>query len=172
MKIIVALVEGKRVPLILKEKNCKKCGKIFQPLTQRVQFCSMSCRRRALYEVKKRADAKYKDKTRHGGKRQELIRKEGLTCSKCGKIGNSFQIIAHHITLNPEDHSKQELLCRSCHCRLHHSNEKKPLTKEQIEMAISTTKNLNEACEILGVNRASLYAKRKRLGLISPLTRG
>lgn len=167
MKIITALIGGKRVPIVLQEKRCKQCGDIFQPITQRIKFCSVSCRRKAKYAVKKKADAKYKDKNRHGGMRSELIKEEGLKCSCCGKIGNSFQIITHHVNLDPQDHSEQELLCRACHCRLHHSKEKKPLTKEQIEMAISTTKNLDEACGILGVNRASLYAKRKRLGLIN-----
>ena len=112
------------------------------------------------------ANLKYKDKTRHGGKREELIEENGLKCSECGKEGNRFQIVAHHETFNKFDHSKQVLLCRACHCRFHHSKEKKPLTKKDIEMAISTTKNLDEACKILGVNRASLYQKRKRLGLV------
>ena len=167
MKIITALRDGKRIPIILQEKSCNKCKKVFQPKTQRVKFCSEPCRRKSAYEVKRKADSKYKDKIRHGGKREELVKRDGLICIKCGKVGNSFQIVAHHVTGNNQDHSKQELLCRACHCRLHHSNDKKPLTKEQIEMAISTTRNLNEACKILGVNRSSLYVKRKELSLIT-----
>lgn len=107
----------------------------------------------------------YKDRTRHGGKRRELILKYGYVCSECKKESNEFDIIAHHVTWNNQDHSKQELLCRACHCRLHQSVPKKLVTKDQIEMAIKSTKNLDEACKILGINRSSLYWKRKKFGL-------
>lgn len=109
---------------------------------------------------------KYKDKIRHGNKRQELIKTNGLKCSECGKDGNPFKIVAHHVTFNNQDHSQQVLLCRACHCRLHHSNEKKPITAEQINEAIESSSNLFEACKKLGLNRSSLYQKRKKLNLL------
>jgi len=72
-------------------------------------------------EKVRKLDNEYKDKIRHGGKRKELIQKNGLKCSFCGKMGDKFTIVAHHITFNNQDHSKQILLCRSCHAKLHHS---------------------------------------------------
>lgn len=172
MKIITALIDGKRQAIVIEEKVCKECGHLFQPITRRVRFCSVSCRRKSAYKVKRKADAKHKDKVRHGGKRCELVEKNGLICSTCGKVGNAFEIITHHITGDSQDHSQQELLCRACHCRLHHSNEKKPLTRRQIEEAIENSPNLFEACKRLGINRASLYQKRRRLGLIKELKGG
>jgi hypothetical protein len=116
-------------------------------------------------ENKKEYDGQYRDKVRHGGIKQQLVDKHGLVCQKCGKQSTSFDIVAHHITGDNQDHSQQELLCRACHCRLHQSVPKKHISKEQIEMAIKTTKNLDEACKILGINRSSLYHKRKKFGL-------
>lgn len=169
MRIIKGEVEGKRVGLLLEEKECAFCKKMFQPKQQRTQYCSNICSVRQYQvnnpEVKKKADKKYKDKVLHGNKRTELIQKTGLVCVKCGKIGSSFQIVAHHITGNNQEHDHQELLCRACHCRLHQSVPKKLVTKEQIEVAIKTTKNLDEACKLLGINRSSLYWKRKKFGL-------
>ena len=115
---------------------------------------------------KKKSNVVYKDKLRHGGKKKELIKATGLVCSTCGKVGNSFEIIAHHKTFNNKEHEQQELLCRACHCRLHHAVEKKPVTREQIEEAIKNSGNLFEACNKLGLNRSSLYQKRRKLGLL------
>jgi DNA-directed RNA polymerase subunit RPC12/RpoP len=115
---------------------------------------------------KRDINIRHKDKKRHGGRRYELISKYGYKCSDCGKESNEFDIIAHHVSGNNQDHENQVLLCRACHCRVHHSVEKKPLTREQIEEAIATSRNLFEACKRLGINRASLYAKRKKLGLL------
>lgn len=60
-----------------------------------------------------------KDNLRHGGKRSELIKENGLVCSSCGKSGGSFDIVAHHTTFKKTDHENQELLCRSCHAKIH-----------------------------------------------------
>lgn len=65
-------------------------------------------------------DRLYKDRTRHGGKRKELLDKNGYKCSRCGVKLDSFNICAHHETFNPKDHLSQKLLCRSCHCIVHH----------------------------------------------------
>jgi len=78
---------------------------------------------RDYYKVRKnqkhKVDEIYKDKVRHGGKRKELLDANGYVCSQCGKLCESFHIIAHHTTFNPKDHHSQELLCRSCHASLH-----------------------------------------------------
>jgi hypothetical protein len=70
-------------------------------------------------EKKKIRDSKYKDNLRHGNKRHKLIEKSGLICSVCGKNGDEFNIVAHHVTHNPQDHTQQILLCRSCHAKEH-----------------------------------------------------
>ena len=115
---------------------------------------------------KRECNLRYKDKNRHAGKRYELISKYGYVCSECGKQSTEFDIIAHHVSGNNNDHDNQVLLCRACHCKLHHSNEKKPFTAIQIEEAINSSKNLFEVCRKLGLNRSSLYQKRKKLGLL------
>lgn len=71
-------------------------------------------------EEKSVKDSIYKDKIRHGGKRAELLEQNGCVCSKCGKETNSFNITAHHKTFNSSEHEHQELLCRSCHFKIHH----------------------------------------------------
>jgi hypothetical protein len=70
-------------------------------------------------ERKRAMDKAYKDRVRHDRKRAKLIEENGLVCSRCGKTGTSFGIVAHHVTNAPTDHSRQELLCRACHCKLH-----------------------------------------------------
>ena len=70
-------------------------------------------------EHKRATDNSYKDKVRHGNKRAELIARSGLVCSRCGKVGTRFSIVAHHVTHDNQDHSEQVLLCRACHAREH-----------------------------------------------------
>jgi len=59
---------------------------------------------------KKLNDRIYKDRTRHGGRTDEL-RSDGNICSECGKEGDSYEIVLHHVTGNPNDHEDQKLLC-------------------------------------------------------------
>lgn len=68
----------------------------------------------------KESDARYKDKTRHAGKRKELIDEHGYVCFNCGCGGTPHSIVAHHSTFEADRHEHQELLCRSCHCIIHH----------------------------------------------------
>jgi predicted nucleic acid-binding Zn ribbon protein len=76
---------------------------------------------RELHKVEKNLkDNQYKDKVRHGGKKEKLIEEFGCVCSICGKEGTTTDIVAHHVTLNNQEHDNQILLCRSCHMRLHH----------------------------------------------------
>ena len=74
---------------------------------------------------KRRVDNAYKDQTRHGGKRNELIKKNGIVCSGCGKKGTRFQIVTHHTTLDKNNHQFQKMLCRSCHMKIHVPFKKK-----------------------------------------------
>jgi len=67
----------------------------------------------------RKTDNEYKDKIRHDGKRKELLESRNYTCAKCGEKKDSFQLVAHHTTWNPLDHECQELLCRSCHIKIH-----------------------------------------------------
>lgn len=69
---------------------------------------------------KRQRDRIYKDRTRHGGKRKELLEENGLVCSVCGgKFERLFDIISHHVTFDNQNHAHQILLCRACHCKLH-----------------------------------------------------
>jgi hypothetical protein len=61
--------------------------------------------------------SEYSDLVRHGGERSKLIKKHGHVCYMCGC--ESERIVAHHVTLNKEDHEHQVLLCLSCHAKLH-----------------------------------------------------
>lgn len=67
-------------------------------------------------------DNQYKNKTRHGSNREQLIAENGLVCSKCGKEGERFDIVTHHTTFDKKDHTGEVLLCRSCHAREHGIN--------------------------------------------------
>ena len=165
MKGMRIKVDGKEQIVIVNERECSFCKKFFQPPRQKTIFCSKVCSRKVHYQKNKEKRAEYKDRLLHGGKRKELIKKYGLKCFKCGKEGKSSEIAAHHKTFNPLEHEYQELLCRACHCAVHHSFPKKNVTKEDIEKSINETNNLDEACKILGINRSSLYWKRKKFGL-------
>lgn len=105
-------VDGSRKVVILNNRICEECGKEFEPKTSRSKYCSKNCSKIA-------SDRRYKDKIRHGDKRQKLIKKNGLVCSKCGKSGNQFDIVAHHSAFDKYDHKNQVLLCRHCHAKEH-----------------------------------------------------
>jgi len=115
-KPIVTKIGNRRKLIILEEKRCDECNNLFQPKTVRSAYCSEGC-------IKKAANRRYKDKTRHGGAREELIKKYGLVCSNCGKVGNRSNIHAHHTSFDTTDHEGQVLLCRSCHSREHKFGE-------------------------------------------------
>lgn len=116
--------------------------------------------------TKRECNIRHKDKKRHGGIRMKLIEQFGLICSRCGKEGTEFDIVTHHSTWDNTDHSEQELLCRACHCREHHSVDKKPLSKEQILLAIQEGGSMIRAEKILGISKETLYRKRKEYNLV------
>ena len=116
-------------------------------------------------EKKRKRDRKFKDKVRHGGKRKELLDTNGFVCSQCGKEAKSFYIVAHHSTFDPTDHSQQELLCRSCHAKIH-SRDRKHIPEELMSSTIHTSNSLDDAAKKLNLSRSTLYKKRIKSGLI------
>jgi DNA-directed RNA polymerase subunit RPC12/RpoP len=89
--------------------------------------------------------------------RDEIKTKYQYRCSKCDaylkNVSPVYQIIRD-----------DKLICRGCNARMN-IKEIKPLTKSQIEDVLKRSLSLNEACKELGLNRSSLYKKRKRFGL-------
>lgn len=219
MRAIYGVVQenGKRVRrlIVLEDRKCLVCGKIFSPLTQNSIVCSRICgkkndykkhktkrtqkvnewreknieyvqkHRKQLYwsnpekyrkaakdyadanrPYKRSEDQLYKDKTRHGDLRKELIDVYGLVCQGCGVSGDSLGIVAHHISGDPTDHKNQTLLCRSCHAKIHdfgHSR-KKDISSQQIENALTNFRTLDEMCKELGITRSFLRKKRIEYG--------
>ncbi len=161
MKAINASIDGKRVLIVLSKRICEECLEEYQPLSQRTRFCSHLCMKRCTRR-KSREDS---NQRLHGGERAKLIQRNGLICSKCGKEGSSYNIVAHHVTFNPKDHSHQELLCRSCHCRIHHSVPKKDISREKMEEALESSRTIVEAQKKLGISKETFFRKRKEFGL-------
>jgi transposase-like protein len=89
--------------------------------------------------------------------RQKIKEDCGFKCQVCKKdlkdTSNFDQII-----------SDDKLFCRKCN-GARYKHEVKPIAKEQIEQALRETNSLFDACKVLGINRSSLYKKRKKLGL-------
>ena len=75
--------------------------------------------------------------------RQEILKRDQWTCSKCGRLGGRLEV--HHtkqITkANPSDWFNPEcleVLCRSCHIEISRAERKRPVTPERrkfMEMA-------------------------------------
>lgn len=175
----IIVVDGKKIqkPMVLEERLCIRCNGLFQPKTQRSKVCT-KCLTKTHTTGKKRRDKRYKDKKRHSGKRSELLSTDcGLICLMCGKKGNKFQIVTHHVTHDSSDHDKQVQLCRSCHALEHFSESNlgewkrqknehfKSITKEQVEKALRENNSLDGASNALGIARCSLYKLRKKFGL-------
>ena len=75
----------------------------------------------------RRKDSSYKDKKRHGGNREKLLIQYDYKCQNCGidtREGWRNSIV-HHETFNAKDHSKQTLLSRSCHLKLHWKHKRR-----------------------------------------------
>lgn len=153
------------------ERDCIQCGSKFFPKRIDSTCCSVKCwqakNRAANRDSIRNSDRLYKDATRHGGRREELL-KDGLVCVVCGKEGNLFEIVLHHITGNKYEHDQQVRMCRSCHAKTHRQLDKlnfKDISKEQIEEALSKFEFLDDACDFIGISRATMYQKRKMFGL-------
>jgi DNA-directed RNA polymerase subunit RPC12/RpoP len=89
--------------------------------------------------------------------RDEVKKQHNYKCHDCGKdlkeLGVLEQLIRDGV-----------LICRKCNGK-RTTKEHRPLTREQIEDALKTTKTLEDACKKLGVVRCTLYKKRKKLGM-------
>jgi hypothetical protein len=59
-----------------------------------------------------------------------------------------------------------KLYCRSCHMKTVDHTHKR-VSAEEIEVAIKNSSTLNEAASKLGINRSSLYKKRRKDGVLS-----
>lgn len=112
---------------------------------------------------KKERDQEYKDRVRHGGKRNELLESTHRTCSMCGEKKDSKDICVHHL-LDKYDHRFQVPLCRSCHARVHVS-DKKPIPEEDLRSIIESAGTLTAASKIIGLTRGSLREKAKKYGM-------
>lgn len=72
---------------------------------------------------KRKQDSQYKDDIRHGGKRKELLEECDNICGECGNKFPEHMLDAHHSTFDKSDHDNQEILCKSCHTRLHQQSK-------------------------------------------------
>ena len=95
--------------------------------------------------------------------RQDVKEQAGYKCNACQKDLTSVRIRDQII-------SQDKLWCRNCFVRTYNTKEYIPLTREQIQEAFDSSNNLEEACKKLKIGRASLYQKRKKLGM--PLVLG
>lgn len=152
-------------------RKCVICGIDFIPKRVDSYCCSKKCWLKKDRIKNKKAirerDIRYKDRIRHGGKRSELLNgKKAYCCSICGITGSGFDIVAHHVSGNNQDHENQIQLCRKCHAKIHDLGHKrvKNISKEQIEDALTKFKRLEDACEYLGITRSFLRKKRIEYG--------
>ena len=89
--------------------------------------------------------------------RDNIKEKCDWKCQRCGKDLSDFCASDQVIT------KEEKLICRSCNVT-RYDRTQKAMTKEDIENAMEG-RSLDDACEILGINRSSLYQKRKKFGL-------
>lgn len=153
-------------------RKCVICETEFIPKRVDSYCCSKECwlkkdRIKHHKSIRKR-DMEYKDRVRHGGKRAELLNgKTAYRCSICGVTGSGFDIVAHHVSGNSQDHEHQIQLCRKCHAKIHDlgHKRKKEVSKEQIQDALARFKRLEDSCKYLGITRSFLRKKRIEYGL-------
>lgn len=118
----------------------------------------------------KQRDMEYLNQWRYGGNRTKVLERDNYTCQKCEKK-DVKSLIVHHIDEVIENTSMSNLVtwCNACHARHHNSGESSPsfkhISKEDIEQAINSSKDLEEAAKKLGIARCTLRNKRKIYGL-------
>lgn len=152
----------KRLP-----RKCVICGEEFVPKRVDSYCCSKKCwtkkdRIKNKKKIRER-DIEYKDRIRHGGKRSELLNgKKKYKCAICGYSGTGFEIVAHHLSGDNQDHEHQIQLCRKCHAKVHDlgSKRKKEISKEQLQEAFDKFHLLEDVCKYLGITRSFLRKKR------------
>ena len=121
-------------------------------------------------EIRKHQKRKSVDKIYHGGKKEHVIKKNGLVCSKCGDVKKKHcEIVMHHTNFDPTDHDFQELLCISCHNKIHKKGKPSHnliyFSKQQILEAINSARTFFEASKKLGISQGALRRKRKLFNL-------
>ena len=111
---------------------------------------------------KQKRDLEYKDKIRHGGKREKLLEISNQ-CAMCGDTKNRIDLCTHHI-FDKFDHRFQVNLCRACHAKIH-VKEKKPIPESNLESIFRSSSSLKVASERTGLSRGTLRTKVKKYGL-------
>ena len=153
----------------MEERKCARCGGVISKAKDvRSKYCTDKCRMDAFRESKRKRDSEYKDRVRHGGKRSELLEQKGAICSVCGNAFEPSRIHAHHITHNPQEHDKQDLLCVSCHATHHLLSDnprKRDITEEEILSAFASSKTLADAARKLSVNRSTIRKWRNQYNI-------
>lgn len=174
-------------------KECLVCGVSFTPHIRNPHqiYCSKPCTTRAsnaravqsgrksingkLYrerhpDRKKQQDRDYLNNYRYGGNQIKVLERDDYTCQTCGSTKRN-SLVVHHIDEVVENTVMENLttLCRACHAKHHHAGELnvkwKEVSKEDVEKAIASTGNLDDAAKMLGITRLTLRKKRKLYGL-------
>lgn len=129
----------------IKDKKCETCSKVFTPskFTPKQPYCSRLCRdaawrnnNRTKYTLQRQEERKrlagyyskynknYKNDTRYGGHKYEVLERDNYMCVDCGK-DSPKSLVIHHIDFSGQtDHPNNEMsnletLCRACHIRKH-----------------------------------------------------
>jgi len=126
---------------------------------------------------KKEQDRNYLNNSRYGGNQYKVLERDKYICQTCGCTKRT-SLVVHHIDEVVENTLMENLitLCRACHAKHHHAGELhtkfKHVSKEDIEKALTSTPNLDDAAKILGITRATLRKKRKLYGFPDRDSRG
>ena len=96
----------------LSKRQCKRCGKTFQPKFKRHVFCSLECRKRIRNNFNKY------------DLREFILERDNFTCQKCKRRFHlSSELHAHHII--PLHKGGKDILqnittlCKQCHQEIH-----------------------------------------------------
>lgn len=121
---------------------CEKCRNVYRGRKYLAENLEKELVRKRLYmkrqkeeqpehvkAVNNRATYKYKDKTRFGGKREEILRLHNNRCDRCSATQG---LHIHHIDgvsywNSPKPNNSFDnlmVLCGSCHHKLHHKQRK------------------------------------------------
>ena len=92
--------------------------------------------------------------------RNKIKEKYNYRCSDCDKDISEHPIQSQVIM-------DGKLLCRKCFMRIVQPVRIKHRTKEQVIEALESSKSVEAAATKLGINRSSLYARRKHYGLLN-----
>ena len=114
------------------------------------------------------------NQARFDGNYYKVLERDNYTCQHCGATDRKLEV--HHKDGNGRGKEKPNndlsnliTLCKPCHAMENAKYNTRcpliPLTKEQIEAAIASTKTLKEAAELLGVSFPTLNHKKKKMGI-------